>query len=77
MKRKENKKNFREIDNFERKSGKGLAKKDKSTKRRLTIYDEFEEEEELDDYYEEEEEEDDDYYEEDIDEEEDEDDKNY
>lgn len=49
MKRKVNKKNFIEADNFERKQKKHLGKRDKSSKRRLTIYDEFDDEE-LDDY---------------------------
>ena len=49
MKRKVNKKNFIEADNFERKQKKHLGKRDKSSKRRLTIYDEFEDED-LDDY---------------------------
>ncbi len=49
MKRKENKKNFTETDNFERKTKKHQAKKDRSSKRRLTIYDEFDDES-LDDY---------------------------
>ncbi|MEE4286575.1 MAG: hypothetical protein V2I31_10510 [Mariniphaga sp.] len=49
MKRKVNKKNFTEADNFERKQKKHLGKRDKSSKRRLTIYDEFEDED-LDDY---------------------------
>ena len=44
MKRKVNKKNYTEIDNFDRKK-KHSAKKDKSSKRRISIYDEFEEEE--------------------------------
>lgn len=48
MKRKGNKKNYLEEDFFERKQKKNLGKKDKSSKRKLTIYDEFEEEE-LDD----------------------------
>lgn len=49
MKQKGIKKNFNEVDNFERKQKKHLGKKDKSSKRRLTIYDEFDEED-LDDY---------------------------
>ncbi len=49
MKQKGIKKNFSETDNFERKQKKHLGKKDKSLKRRLTIYDEFDEED-LDDY---------------------------
>ena len=49
MKRKENKKNFTETDNFERKTKKHQAKKDRSSKRRLTIYDEFDDES-LNDY---------------------------
>jgi hypothetical protein len=49
MKRKVNKKNFTEGDNFERKQKKHVGKRDKSSKRRLTIYDEFEDED-LDDY---------------------------
>ncbi len=42
-------KNFAEVDNFERKQKKHPGKKDRSTKRRLTIYDEFDGED-LDDY---------------------------
>lgn len=49
MKRKVNKKNFTEADNFERKQKKHVGTRDKSSKRRLTIYDEFEDED-LDDY---------------------------
>ena len=49
MKRKVNKKNYTEVDNFERKQKKHAGKRDKSSKRRLTIYDEFEDED-LDDY---------------------------
>jgi hypothetical protein len=49
MKRKVNKKNFTEADNFERKQKKHPGKRDKSSKRRLTIYDEFEDED-LEDY---------------------------
>jgi len=49
MKRKVNKKNFTEADNFERKQKKQVGKRDKSSKRRLTIYDEFEDED-LEDY---------------------------
>lgn len=48
MKRKVNKKNYTEVDNFDRKK-KNAAKKDKSSKRRISIYDEFDEED-LDDY---------------------------
>jgi hypothetical protein len=48
MKRKVNKKNYTEVDNFDRKK-KNAAKKDKNSKRRISIYDEFEEED-LDDY---------------------------
>ena len=48
MKRKVNKKNYTEVDNFDRKK-KHSAKKDKSSKRRISIYDEFEEQD-LDDY---------------------------
>jgi hypothetical protein len=50
MKRKVNKKNYTEVDNFEGKPKKHSIKKDKSTKRRLSIYDEFDDEEDLDDY---------------------------
>lgn len=50
MKRKVNKKNYTEVDNFERKTKKSPAQKDKSSKRKLSIYDDFEDEE-LDDYY--------------------------
>lgn len=49
MKRKVNKKNYTEVDNFERKQKKHLTRKDRSSKRRLTIYDEFDDED-LDDY---------------------------
>lgn len=49
MKRKVNKKNFTEADNFERKQKKHGGRKDRSSKRRLTIYDEFDDED-LDDY---------------------------
>jgi hypothetical protein len=49
MKRKVNKKNYIEDDNFGRKQKKTAVKRDKSSKRRLTIYDEFEDED-LDDY---------------------------
>jgi hypothetical protein len=49
MKRKGNKKNYLEEDYFERKQKKGLGKKDKSSKRKLTIYDEFDDGD-LDDY---------------------------
>jgi hypothetical protein len=49
MKRKVNKKNYTEVDNFEGKPKKHSIKKDKSAKRRLSIYDEFDEED-LDDY---------------------------
>ena len=48
MKRKVNKKNFIEADNFDRKQKKHLGKRDKSSKRRLTIYDEFDDEELVD-----------------------------
>jgi hypothetical protein len=44
MKRKVNKKNYTEVDNFEGKPKKQVAKRDKSSKRRLSIYDEFDEE---------------------------------
>lgn len=44
MKRKGNKKNYNEVDNFERKGKKSTSKKDKSSKRRLSIYDDFEDE---------------------------------
>lgn len=49
MKRKVNKKNFADEDNFDRRPKKGQAKKDRSSKRRLSIYDDFEDED-LDDY---------------------------
>ena len=49
MKRKVNKKNYTEADNFDGKSKKPIAKRDKSSKRRLSIYDEFDDED-LDDY---------------------------
>lgn len=48
MKRKGNKKNYPEADNFERKAKKHSEKKGKSSKRRLSIYDEFEDEDLLD-----------------------------
>jgi hypothetical protein len=50
MKRKVNKKNYTEADNFERKPKKSHAQKDKSSKRKLSIYDDFEDED-LDDYF--------------------------
>ena len=50
MKRKVNKKNYTEADNFERKPKKSQARKEKSSKRKLSIYDDFEDED-LDDYY--------------------------
>lgn len=50
MKRKVNKKNLTQEDHLERKPKKGLAKKDRSSKRRLSIYDDFEDED-LDDYF--------------------------
>lgn len=49
MKRKVNKKNYIEEDSFGRKQKKHAVKRDKSSKRRLTIYDEFEDED-LEDY---------------------------
>lgn len=49
MKRKVNKKNFTEADYFDGKPKKQTAKRDKSSKRRLSIYDEFDDED-LDDY---------------------------
>ena len=49
MKRKENKKNYREDNGFEKKPKKHFSKKDRGTKRRLTIYDEFDDED-SDDY---------------------------
>ena len=49
MKRKVNKKNYPEPDNFGRKQKKQFAKRAKRDKRRLSIYDEFDEEE-LNDY---------------------------
>ena len=48
MKRKVNKKNFTEVDNFERKSKKHPVKRDKGSKRKLSIYDEFEDEDMID-----------------------------
>ncbi len=48
MKRKGNKKNYPESDNFDRKAKKHSAKKEKSSKRKLSIYDEFEEDDLLD-----------------------------
>jgi hypothetical protein len=49
MKRKVNKKNFSEVDNFDGKPKKQMPQRDKSSKRRLSIYDEFDDED-LDDY---------------------------
>jgi hypothetical protein len=49
MKRKVNKKNYPEVDNFERKQKKHFSRKAKRPKRKLSIYDEFEDDE-LDDY---------------------------
>jgi hypothetical protein len=48
MKRKVNKKNFNEVDNFDRKVKKKPLKKGKSFKKRLSIYDDFDDED-LDD----------------------------
>jgi hypothetical protein len=42
MKRKVNKKNYTEDESFGRKPKKGQVKKDRSSKRRLSIYDDFE-----------------------------------
>ena len=50
MKRKVNKKNYTEVDNFERKPKKSQAQKEKSSKRKLSIYDDFEDDD-LEDYY--------------------------
>lgn len=44
MKRKVNKKNFPEEEKFDRRPKKGQVKKDRSSKRRLSIYDDFEDE---------------------------------
>ena len=44
MKRKVNKKNFNEVDNFDRKVKKKPLKREKSSKKRLSIYDEFDDE---------------------------------
>ncbi|MGM0619740.1 MAG: hypothetical protein ACQETJ_01730 [Bacteroidota bacterium] len=49
MKRKVNKKNFTEVDNFDRKVKKKPLKREKSSKKRLSIYDEFDDED-LDDF---------------------------
>ena len=49
MKKKSPKKNYNEEDFFEKKPKKNHLKKDKSSKRKLTIYDDFDDEE-LDDY---------------------------
>ena len=49
MKRKENKKNYTEVDSFDGKPKRTVGKRDKSSKRRLSIYDEFDDED-LDDY---------------------------
>jgi hypothetical protein len=48
MKRKVNKKNYTEVDSFERKPKKHPGKRDKSAKRRLSIYDEFDDEDLVD-----------------------------
>ena len=50
MKRKENKKIYKEVDNFERKGKKTTPRKDRSAKRRLSIYDDFEDDELDEDY---------------------------
>jgi len=49
MKRKVNKKNYTEVDNFDRKQKRNPARRDKSSKKRLSIYDEFDDED-PDDY---------------------------
>lgn len=49
MKRKVNKKNYNEVDSFDRKQKKHSARKEKSSKKRLSIYDEFDEED-IDEY---------------------------
>lgn len=49
MKRKVNKKKSNEFDDFEGRQKKSASKRDKSSKRKLTIYDEFDDED-LDDY---------------------------
>jgi hypothetical protein len=49
MKRKVNKKNFTDEENFDKRPKKGQVKKDRNSKRRLSIYDDFEDED-LDDY---------------------------
>ncbi|MDD4145063.1 MAG: hypothetical protein PHN68_10555 [Prolixibacteraceae bacterium] len=48
MKRKVNKKNYNEVDNFDRKQKKHSARKEKSSKKRLSIYDEFDDEDLID-----------------------------
>lgn len=48
MKRKVNKKNYSEVDNFDRKQKKHSARKEKSSKKRLSIYDEFDDEDLID-----------------------------
>jgi hypothetical protein len=49
MKRKEKKKNYPDLDRFDRKQKKRSGSKNKGSKRKLSIYDEFSDEE-LDDY---------------------------
>ena len=49
MKRKGHRKNYPEEDYFEQKQKKNHVKKDRSSKRKLTIYDDFDDEE-LDDH---------------------------
>jgi hypothetical protein len=63
MKRKVNKKNYSEVDNFDRKPKRYSARREKSSKRRLSIYDEFDDEDLDDDSfsYDDFEDEDDDY----------------
>jgi len=49
MKRKVNKKNSKEFDDFEGRQRRHASKRDRNSKRKLTIYDEFDDED-LDDY---------------------------
>ena len=49
MKLKVKKKNYGQEENFDRKAKRKAPKKDKSSKRKLSIYDDFEDED-LDDY---------------------------
>lgn len=44
MKRKENKKNYNEVSNFDKKANNNTSRKDRSSKRKLSIYDDFDDE---------------------------------